>query len=119
VGHSPVSPPDLGAPYSIQRTVPRYTFVAVAEIQSMTQTCVMGKISEISRKGCYVDTLSPLPVGTSLNVVISRDEGSFATAGNVIYAHKAGMGVGFLDPTEDQLKMLDAWLAERASAVKK
>jgi hypothetical protein len=74
----------------------------------------MGRINEISRKGCYVDTLNPFPVGTVLNIVISRDQGSFATKGNVIYAHQGiGMGVAFLDPTDEQFKILDSWLAER------
>jgi len=85
----------------------------VAEIQTATQTCIVGRVKEISRRGCYVDILNALPVGTFLKVVISRDEGSFATAGKVIYAHEGGMGVAFLDPTEDQLKILDTWFAER------
>ncbi len=113
--HFPVSSSDSGSAYRSQRTVPRYSFVAVAEIiEAATQTCVMGRINEISSKGCYVDTLNPFPLGTVLNIVISRDQGSFATRGNVIYTHEGiGMGVAFLDPTDDQLKILDSWLAER------
>jgi PilZ domain len=116
VGSVPISPSDSGSTYRTQRTVPRYTFVAVAEIiEAATQTCVMGRINEISRKGCYVDTLNPFPVGTNLHVVISRDQGTFAARGNVIYAHEGiGMGVAFLDPTEDQSRILDSWLAERS-----
>jgi hypothetical protein len=116
LGSFPISPSGSGSTYRTQRTVPRYTFVAVAEIiEAATQTCVMGRINEISRKGCYVDNLNPFPVGTNLNVVISRDYGSFATKGNVIYAHEGiGMGVAFLDPTDDQLRILNSWLAERS-----
>ena len=114
MGHSPISPPDFGPACSSSRTVRRFIFLAVAEIiETATQTCVMGKITKISRKGCYVDILKPFPVGTLLNVVISRDDRSFATKGRVIYAHKGvGMGVAFLDPTDDQLTTLDS-LAER------
>ena len=73
----------------------------------------MGRINEISRKGCYVDNLNPFPVGTNLNVVISRDYGSFATKGNVIYAHEGiGMGVAFLDPTDGVLGS-DSFESER------
>ena len=116
MGSLPISPSDLGSTYRTQRTVPRYTFVAVAEIiETATQTCVMGRINEISRKGCYVDTLNPFTVGTNLNVVISRDQRTFAARGNVIYAHEGiGMGVAFLDPTDDQLRILNSWLAERS-----
>ena len=113
MGSFPTSRSDLGSTYRTQRTVPRYTFVAVAEIiEAATQTCVMGRITEISRKGCYVDTLDTFPLGTHLNVVISRDHGTFATQGNVIYTHEGvGMGVAFHDPTHDQLRILDSWLA--------
>jgi PilZ domain len=116
VGSFPTSRSDLGSTYRTQRTVPRYTFVAVAEIiEAATQTCVMGRISEISRKGCYVDTLDTFPLGTHLNVVISRDHGTFATQGNVIYTHEGvGMGVAFHDPTHDQLRILDSWLAQHS-----
>ena len=115
MGSFPISPSDLGSTYRTQRTVPRYTFVAVAEIiVPATQTCVMGRINEISRKGCYVDNLNPFPVGTNLNVVISRDYGTFATKANVIYTHEGiGMGVAYLGPTDDQLRILISWLAER------
>jgi hypothetical protein len=46
---------------------------------------------------------------------VVRDQGTFSTKGKVIYAQDAmGMGVAFLDIAEDQLKTLDAWLAEIA-----
>ena len=108
MGHSRVSP------YGTPRTVPRYIFVAVAAIlEGTTQKCTTGSIKEISRNGCYVDTVSLFPVGTLLKVVISRDEGSFATNGKVIYARdERGMGVSFVDPPADQLKVLDNWRAK-------
>jgi hypothetical protein len=107
-------PANSDGAHIIKRTVPRYTFVAVAEIIEIeSKVCIVGRVSEISRKGCYVDTLNPLPLGTSLSVVISRDHGNFATRGKVIYVHQGiGMGVGFVDSTDDQLKILDSWLAE-------
>jgi hypothetical protein len=114
VRHSPTSLPDLAPSYSNRRTVPRYTFIAVAEISTdATQECVMGTITEISRKGCYVGIENTLPLGSLLSVVISRDHVSFVSQGKVIYAHQGiGMGIVFLDPPDDQLKFLDAWLAE-------
>jgi hypothetical protein len=118
VGHSLGSASNSGTSYSSQRNVPRYTFVAVTEIiESTSQACILAKTNKISCKGCYVETLNPLPVGTSLNMIISRDHGSFATRGKVIYLREGlGMGVVFLDPTQDQLQILDDWLAEYASS---
>jgi hypothetical protein len=87
-------------------------------VESTSQTCIEGKIREISRKGCYVDSLNPFPIGTLLNLVISRNQGSFATKGKVIYVHEGfGMGVVFLDPIHDQLEILDYWLAEHLVAL--
>jgi hypothetical protein len=108
----------LGSTYTSPRTVPRYSFVAVADVTDhATQTCLHGRISELSRKGCYVDTLNPLPLGTQLKVVISRDQGTFASTGKVIYVQATfGMGVAFVDPPADQLKILDSWLANRPPA---
>ena len=100
-----------------QRAVPRYTFVATTElIDSGSATRLSGRVSEISRQGCYVDILNALPVGTSINVLISRDKGVFVTKGKIIYVHEGfGMGVAFVDPSNEQLRILDSWLAELPS----
>jgi hypothetical protein len=113
--HSLGSEPDPPTSYSRQRKVPRYTFIAVAEIiEGSSQTFIFAKTRKISYKGCYVETMKTLPVGTSLNMVISRDQGSFATKGRVIYVHEGlGMGIIFLNPNSEQLQILDHWLAER------
>ena len=110
----PLSASDACAAYSRKREVPRYTFVAVTEIvEHASQACILAKTIQISRKGCYVDIPTPLPVGTALNIVISRDQGSFTTKGRVIYVHEgSGMGIIFLDPTGDELETLNHWLAE-------
>jgi hypothetical protein len=95
------------------RKQPRYTFIAVTEIVAGTsQSCIVAKTKKISWRGCYVETPSTLPVGTPLNLVISRDHRSFATKARVIYVHEgSGMGVLFVGPTSDQLQVLDWWLA--------
>jgi len=110
------SPSDSSQSYSVQRTAPRYSILAVAElVGTATTMCIVGRMTEISRKGCYVNTPSTLPLNTFLNVVISRDDDTFATNGKVIYVHEGiGMGVVFLDSTEDQLQILNSWLAGAA-----
>ena len=97
--------------------MPRYTFAATTELIDCTSAIhLSGRVSEISRQGCYVDTLNALPVGTPLNVLISRDQGIFVTKGEVIYVHEGfGVGVAFLNPSQDQLRVLDSWLAELPS----
>ena len=76
-----------------------------------------GRVSEISRNGCYVDILNTLPVGTLFKMQIVRDSGTFTTKGKIIYVHeRIGMGVEFIDPPPDQLKVLDFWLTEFSAA---
>src|ERR1700738_4835988 len=66
--------PDLGQSHIVQRTVPRYSVLAVAELVETASTmCIVGRMTEVSRKGCYVNTPSTLPINTFLRVVISRD----------------------------------------------
>lgn len=105
---------DLGWSHGVQRTVPRYSVLAVAEIVETASTmCIVGRLTEISRKGCYVNTPSTLSVDTFLKVVISCDEKTFLTNGKVIYVHEGiGMGIVFVDLTEDQLELLNSWLAD-------
>jgi len=104
--------------YSEQRKIPRYTFIATAELtDGASAVRLSGRVTEISRNGCYVDVLNTLPVGTQLKMQILRDSGTFATNAKTIYVHeRIGMGVVFIDPPPDQLKVLDAWLAEFSAA---
>ncbi|HXJ17257.1 MAG TPA: PilZ domain-containing protein [Candidatus Polarisedimenticolia bacterium] len=108
------SPTGSGAPYRERRSVPRYSLIATVElVEPATDTHFSGRISEISRKGCYVDMLNPLPVGTAIRLRISRDQGTFSTPGKIIYTQDGmGMGVVFVDPAADQVKTLESWLAE-------
>ena len=115
--NSAVSLSGVSTSYSRQREVPRYTFIAVTEIvESSSQTCILAKTSKISCKGCYVETPTPLPVGTSLKIVISHDQESFTTKGEAIYVNQgSGMGVVFLGPSDEQLQTLNYWIAEHPS----
>ncbi len=103
--------------YRERRSVPRYSLIATVEVVEATSDMhLTGRVSEISRKGCYIDILNTLPPGTPIRLWISRDEGTFETPGKIIYAHPGmGMGVGFIDTPAAQLQILDVWLAELAS----
>ena len=108
------APSDSPPQYRERRSVPRFALIATAEItEPASGVHISGRISEISRKGCYLDILNTLPVGTQLRLTIFRDQGTFTTNGKVIYAQEGmGMGISFADLASDQLKVLDAWLGE-------
>lgn len=111
------APANPGGPYREHREVPRFTLIASIELREPdSDTRISGRISEISRKGCYVDVLITLPEGTGLDVRISRDQGVFETKGKIVYVqHGMGMGVTFVNPAPEQLRLLDTWLAEISS----
>jgi hypothetical protein len=110
---------DLGQSQRVQRTVPHYSVLAIAELVETASTiCIVGRMTQVSRKGCYVSipsASSTPPVDTFVSVVISRDGKTFITNGKIIYAHeRIGVGIAFVDPSEEQLKVLDSWLADAA-----
>lgn len=102
------------ATYRQNRTEPRFTLIATADIlEPAAEVHLSGRISEISRKGCYVDVLNALPVGTEVGVKITRDKGTFASSARVIYVQEGmGMGLMFTGIRADQAEILEAWLAE-------
>ncbi len=106
-----------GGPYPEKREVPRFSLIATVVLREpVSDTRIPGRISELSRKGCYVDVLITLPEGTALELRISRDQGLFECQGKIIYVQPGmGMGVAFVDVPADQLKILDSWLAELPS----
>ena len=107
-------PGNPAPPASERRTGLRYDFSATAEVtDSANSTKISGRVAEISRNGCYVDALNTLPSETLVSICISCDRGTFVTRGRVLYVHeRIGMGVVFLDPTDDQLEILESWLVK-------
>ncbi len=105
-----------GGPYRERRMVPRFTFIATAEIiEPSTDTHMSGRVSELSQRGCYLDILNTLPKDTRIRVRITTDHGVFECEGTIIYVQEnVGMGVAFSDPPKDQQDILDGWLSEIA-----
>jgi len=100
-----------------RRQAPRYSVVAVADVtDSENGKLLSGTITQISRSGCYVDSPKTLPVGTTLKVIIFRDQQTFVAKANVIHVQEQmGMGVAFVDAAKDQFEILNSWLAELPS----
>jgi hypothetical protein len=111
---TPSHPVGGGGEYSNRREVPRFSLIAVAVLREPeSDTKISGRISELSRKGCYVDTLIALPEGTHLEVRVSRDQGVFESHAKIIYVQSGmGMGLVFVNTADEQLKILDSWLDE-------
>lgn len=99
-------------PYAVARTTPRFTFIAEAEIVGMLD---YSRVSELSARGCYIDSINPLPKGTDVRLRIRYGCSTCEFSGSVIYTHAGfGMGVMFGELTSEQRSTLDVWLDELA-----
>ena len=104
---------------SERRLTSRHAFVATTEITESVHTSrLSGRVTEISRNGCFVDVHNALPIGTSLKVRISCDDGEFVSDARVLYIQdRIGMGIVFVDPPADQVAILEKWLAKLPPAI--
>ena len=112
------SPNSSAASGTERRKALRYGLLAIAELADPEDArLVSGRVTQISRNGCYVETPKTFPVGTFLKVIISRDQRTFVARANIIHVQEQmGMGLAFLDPMEDQLRILNSWLTELPSS---
>jgi hypothetical protein len=94
-----------------RRTV-RYPFDATAEVSDEnTKGTLAVRISEISLNGCYVETVSPFPAGTSLFLKVFSEGSFFEAHATVAYAHPSkGMGVAFRELKPYFVGVLKKWL---------
>jgi hypothetical protein len=117
---------DTGNPggYSLgseRRRVPRYTFIASAElIEEVADVRIATRVSELSLYGCYLDMMNPFPVGTLVLVKISAGDQFFQAKGKIVYAQtNMGCGVAFLGVEAEYQPALDRWLDEAKRDSKK
>src|SRR5712664_2672730 len=74
--------------FTVARTNPRFSFIAEAELAELVDgPRIVARVSELSSRGCYVDTFNPFPVGTVLRVRIRYGCSTCELPGNVIYTH--------------------------------
>ena len=96
-----------------RRSAPRYPMVLAAQVLELPRGAKLSaRTSDISRTGCYIDTLNPSPVGTRVRLRITHHEEIFEAVGSVVYTSASlGMGIAFTEITPDELTKLDRWLA--------
>ena len=108
---APDSAPQTGAD---RRTHPRYAFTASVEVIAEDPGAVLKtRVRDLSQQGCFVDTDSPLALGTATDVHITKGAGSFEARARVVYNQPGkGMGLMFTTVERGQLETLNRWIAE-------
>jgi PilZ domain len=98
-----------------KRSDPRVPLIAAAEVTEVSSgTRLSARTSDLSRTGCYVDTLNPTPAKTIVRVRLSHAGEELDLPGRIVYTSPGlGMGVRFDDDlSAAQLAVLDRWVSE-------
>ncbi len=95
------------------RRSPRVSFIAAAEImEANTQVRLSARTSDISRHGCYMDMVNPLPTGVAVKIAIAHGQRTFSATAGVVYSRAPlGMGLEFRDIDKTEQDKLEQWLA--------
>jgi hypothetical protein len=98
------------------RRAPRHPFIASAELlEDSSGSRMSTRISDLSFGGCYVDTVNPLPDGTTVQLKIFTTTHSFEAPATVVYSHThLGMGMKFGEVQPQHEEVLRLWLLEPA-----
>ena len=97
-----------------RRSAPRHAMVLAAEVVERPRGAKLrARTSDISRTGCYIDTLNPIRHGSEVRLRITHADKAFVTLGRVVYvSYGLGMGIAFVNVEAEQLARLDRWFSE-------
>ncbi len=106
---------EAGARFAQKRSVPRYPLAAPAVIlEPLTHTELSARTSDISLRGCFVESLDRFPTNTIIRIRIERDGELFETWGRVAHAQKGiGTGIAFFEHPAEASLTIQSWIAER------
>lgn len=101
------------APAERRRSL-RFPFSATVEmVETSTGAKIAGRTADLGLGGCYIDSLSPLPVGTEVKLKISKGNESFEAQAKVIFSQIGmGMGVAFVSAQPSQIRTFQKWIQE-------
>lgn len=98
-----------------RRTAPRCPMVLAADVVDLSLGArLTAQTSDISRTGCYIDTLNPIPQGSRVRLRITHHSEIFEAVAEVVYvSYGLGMGVILTEVAPGQREKLERWLEDR------
>src|ERR1700757_3277792 len=97
---------------SERRRVPRIPFKATSVVtEAGSSQIVVAQTTELSRFGCFVQTIKPYPKGTRVHIEVADAGATFVASGVVAYVTGEGMGVGFSVVEPHNQAILENWLS--------
>ena len=112
--------PEMNDVINERRKSPRFALtVAAAVSEPFDPSEMIGRLADISRTGCYIDTVHPLAPGMHVKIRLRVEDELFETLAKVIHVHpKRGMGLNWgTNPQEQNLEVLNRWLHPTSQAV--
>lgn len=105
---------NIASSFDDRRTHARYPFTASAEVIDVkSQTRLNARINDLGLEGCYIDSTSPFPLGTVVQLRVSSASKVFESRATVVYSLPSmGMGLVFSSPEPEQLQTLRKWIGE-------
>jgi hypothetical protein len=97
-----------------RRAHPRYAFTAAIEIVAAEpEARIKSQVRDLSQQGCYVDTGTPLTLGTATDLRITKGATIFEASARVVYNQTGkGMGLMFIAVEPQSRRTLDTWIVE-------
>src|SRR5258707_11737475 len=114
--HSSESSRGVGASGE-RRQATRYSFSATAEVVEIASgTRVSARAADLSKNGCYLDTLNPFAVGSKVQLCLRWNRAELACSAMVRDSKTGmGMGVAFTDLDDTRKALLESWIEKVAS----
>src|SRR6266576_3607991 len=98
-----------------KRSDPRVPLIASAEVTEVASgTLLTARTSDLSRTGCYIDTLNPTPAKTIVRIRLTHGGEELDLPARIVYVSPGlGMGIRFDENlTPAQLAILVRWVAD-------
>ena len=99
-------------PEQERRRAPRHTCNILANIRGVGDSfATSARLTDISRNGGYLETMSPIPVGTEIKLTLETGQAKIPLIGIVRTLHPAmGNGVAFTKIEVGALQLLESFL---------
>jgi len=97
----------------------RHQFTAAVEaLDAASQTKIQGRTSDVSRGGCYVDTISCFPAGSVVKMRLMKELRTFELEAQVVYSLSGmGMGLKFTGNNAEVMHTIETWMTGVRGAV--
>ena len=100
-----------------RRSSPRFALTVAAVSESFSPCEMIGRLTDVSRTRCFVDTVNPPTPGMHVKIRLRIEDEHFETLAKVIHVPlQRGMGLNWgTNPQAQNLEVLNRWLRSSQS----